>query len=236
MTEKQLSVILPVYNEEKNIETVINDICFNLSLIMDKFEIIVVNDGSTDGTQGILSKISLESEHVNIITHGKNSGYGIALMSGVRNAKYPSVFLMDADGQFNTAELEKAFGYLDEFDIVMGYRVRRADSFYRTIFARGYGCLVFLFFGLRFKDVNCGFKLFKKSVLSEKNKSIGGVFYTEVLLKAKKRGLRIKEIPVVHFPRLKGKQTGASPRVIFDALRDLVKLKLALIRDKIKIS
>ena len=234
MENKKLSIILPVYNEEQNIEEVIDDICSNLSLPTDDFEIIVVNDGSDDGTAAILEKISLGKPYIKVITHHKNLGYGIALMSGVGKSRYSLVFFMDADGQFNIRELEKAFCYLEKFDAVIGYRVKRADPFYRTILAIGYSCLVFLFFGLRFRDVNCGFKLFKKNVLEEKNNSTAGVFYTEVLLKAKNRGFKIKEIPVTHYPRLRGRQTGGAPGVIFGAIKDLLRLKRALMREKAK--
>lgn len=234
MTSRQISIILPVYNEEQNIEAVIKDICSTLPLITDDFEIIIVNDGSKDGTPAILERISRGKSYIKVVTHRKNSGYGMAIMSGVVNARYPLVFSMDADGQFNIRELEKALLYFKEFDIVIGYRVNRADSLYRKILAIGYSWLVFLFFGLRLKDVNCGFKLLKKSVFDEGNITTAGVFYTEVLLKAKKRGFRIKEIPVMHLPRLQGRQTGGTPKVIFGAILDLLRLKCALMRAKTK--
>ena len=157
MTKRQISIILPVYNEEQNIEAVINDICSILPLITDDFEIIIVNDGSKDGTLAILERICREKAYIKVVTHCKNSGYGKAIMSGVVNARFPLVFSMDADGQFNIRELEKALLYFKEFDIVIGCRVNRADSLYRKILAIGYSWLVFLFFGSRLKDVNCAF-------------------------------------------------------------------------------
>lgn len=231
-----LSVILPVFNEEGNIEKVIEQARVFLCGcdLFGAHEIIVVNDASNDGTQGLLQKIVDKFPDLKVITHAKNLGYGKALLSGVKIARFPLLFFMDADGQFRVRELEKALCYLEGFDIVMGYRVKRADSFCRTLLARGYGWLVFLFFGLRFKDVNCGFKLFKKYVFEEKNNSTAGVFYTEVLLRAKNRGFKIKEIPVTHLPRLKGKQTGGSLGVIFGAILDLLRLKRDLIREKTK--
>jgi glycosyltransferase involved in cell wall biosynthesis len=234
MINRQISVILPVYNEAQNIEGVISDICSTLPAITDAFEIVMVNDGSRDATAGILENISSGKSYIKVITHQKNFGYGVSIMSGVANSRYPLVFSMDADGQFDIKELKKALCYLKDFDIVIGYRANRADSFYRIILATGYSWLVFLFFGLRFKDVNCGFKLLKKSVFDQGNISTAGVFYTEVLLKAKKRGFRIKEIPVTHLPRLRGRQTGGSPGVMFGAIVDLFRLKRALIREKAK--
>ena len=188
-----LSVILPVFNEEGNIGKIIEQIHNFLCTcdLFEAYEIIVVNDGSNDDTGGALQKINHKFPGLKIMTHAKNLGYGKALLTGVEISEFPLLFFMDADGQFNIRELEKAFSYLEEFDAVIGYRVKRADPFYRMILATGYSCLVFLFFGLRFRDVNCGFKLFKKTVLEEENKSTAGVFYTEVLLKAKKRGFKI---------------------------------------------
>lgn len=235
MLKEQISVILPVYNEEDNIEAVINDICSTLPAITQNFEIVIVNDASKDGTAAILEKISRQRQCAKVITHNKNCGYGRSIMTGVANSRYPLIFSMDADGQFDVKELAKALRYLGEDDIVIGYRLNRADPFYRLILARGYACLVFLFFGLRFKDVNCGFKLLKKFVFEQDHISTAGVFYTEVLLKAKKRGFKIKEIPVTHLPRLKGRQSGGSLRVIFQAVIDLFRLKRALIGKKQKI-
>ena len=122
------------------------------------------------------------------------------------------------------------FCFLGNCDIIMGYRYKRKDPFYRIILAKIYSYLVLLFFGLVLKDVNCGFKLLKKEVVKEANLNCkGGAFYTEILLKAKNRGYRIKEVPVRHFPRLRGKQTGANPKTIFNAITDLIRLKYVLI-------
>jgi glycosyltransferase involved in cell wall biosynthesis len=231
-----LSIILPVYNEEENIKKVIKEIddFFVSQDIFENYEIIIVDDGSKDRSSEILKEIRSHYSNIKAISHHKNLGYGRALISGVQSARYPLFFFMDADGQFNISEIDKLISHVEDYDIITGYRHNRKDSFYRVMLGKIYSWLVFLLFGLKLKDINCGFKLFKRETLNLENmyNSNGGVFYTKIFLKAK--GYKIKEVPVEHFPRLKGKQTGASPRVIFDAMIDLIKLKYSSIRDKIK--
>ena len=223
-----ISVILPVYNEGDNIKKVIED---SANFLQDRdifkdYEIIAINDGSRDNTAAILSGLANKFPYLKVITHCRNLGYGKALTSGSTNAQFPLVFFMDADGQFNIGEIEKMLFYLEEFDIIAGNRYKRADAFYRVMLGKIYSWSISLLFRLKLKDVNCGFKLFKRETLETENINCGaGIFYAKLLLKAKNRGFRIKEIPVEHFPRLKGRQTGASPRVIFNAVIDLIKLK-----------
>lgn len=223
-----LSVILPVYNEEGNIENLVRNSSRFLAAhdIIKNYEVILVNDGSNDNTALILKKLANEIPCIKVITHRKNLGYGMALTSGLNKSICPLVLFMDADGQFNITEINKLISFADDYDIITGYRYNRKDSFYRVALGRVFGWLVFLLLGLKFKDINCGFKLFKREALNLENarKSSGGVFYTEIFSKAK--GYKIKEVPIEHFPRLKGKQTGASKRIIFNAVIDLIKLKI----------
>lgn len=223
-----LSVILPVYNEEENIEKTVKDSAKFLATqeIFKNYEFVLVNDGSKDSTATILKKLVNEIPCSKVITHRKNLGYGMALTSGLNESIYPLVFFMDSDGQFNISEINKLIYFVDDYDIIIGYRYNRKDSFYRVVLGRIYSGLVFLLLGLKFKDINCGFKLFKREALNLENahNSSGGVFYTGIFLKAK--GCKIKEVPVEHFPRLKGKQTGASKKVIFNAVMDLIGLRM----------
>lgn len=222
-----ISTILPAYNEEGNIEKVIEEtaIFFQNQDICKDYEIIVVDDGSRDNTAKILRELKNKNPYLKVITHCKNLGYGKVLMSGVENSRYPLILFMDADGQFEIREVEEMLNCSSAYDIIMGYRYKRKDPFYRIILGKIYTLLAFLLFGLKFKDINCGFKLFKReTIIEDSYRFNGGVFYTEVLLKAKNRGLRIKEVPVEHFPRLKGKQTGASLKVILNAAIGIIKL------------
>lgn len=223
-----LSVIFPVYNEEGNIEKTVKDSAKFLSThkIIKNYEIILVNDGSKDNTAIILSQLLHEFPCAKIITHRKNLGYGAALTSGVVESRYPFVLFMDADGQFHISEVDKLIPFVDNYDIIVGYRFNRRDSFCRVALGRIYGGLVSLLLGMKFKDINCGFKLFKREVLNLENthNSNGGIFYAEVFLKV--RGCKIKEIPVGHFPRLTGKETGASKKIILNTIMDLIRLRL----------
>lgn len=224
-----ISIILPVYNEEYNLRQVIEDIVNFLQNQekFEKYEIIAIDDGSSDNTAKILREIRNRILHLKVVTHSENLGYGRALISGVEISQYPLVLFIDSDGQFNIREINRMFIYLDDFDIITGYRYKRKDKLYRVILGKIYSWLVTVLFGLRIKDINCGFKLFRKEIFSN-NLDIqckDGVFYTEILLKAINNGYKIKQIPVEHFSRLRGRGTGGNPGIIWNSLIDLFRLK-----------
>lgn len=226
MEKNNLSVILPVYNEAGVIEGVVTLALKHLSCLAVDFEIIIVNDGSTDNVSEVLRKIPLLDGRIKTVSHKTNLGYGRALMSGVGVSKYPLIFFMDADGQFDISEIDKLICYVKDYSIITGYRYERKDNFYRIFLGNAYGLFVFLLFGLRLKDINCGFKLFRREVLEKETFSCSaGAFYTEILLKARKHGYKVKEVVIGHFPRLKGRESGANPSVIFNAFLDLIKLR-----------
>jgi len=224
--QHSLSIVLPVYNEEDNIQkTIENSLDFlDHQDFFTQYEVIIVDDGSKDQTANILKKFN-DNEFLKIITHPKNLGYGGALVSGIKQARFPWLLLMDSDGQFKISSIQDISGYLSEYDIIAGYRRRRADTFYREFLGKTYTFLVCRLFGLALKDVNCGFKLFRKEALCLNGAHYhAGVFYTDIFIKAKQNGLRIKEVPIDHFPRVSGKQTGADFNVISKSVIDLVKL------------
>jgi len=223
---RSISLVLPAYNEEGNIEKTVKDsIAFLESKdIFREFEIIVVDDGSRDSTSAILKKLK-ENFSIKIITHSKNLGYGKALMSGVDNSQFPLIFFMDADGQFDIRDLDKLFSYLDRYDIVVGYREKRQDSLYRIILGKTHTFLISLLFELKLRDVNCGFKLIKREVFDTLDSLCSGpLAYSDILVNAKNKGLKIKEVPVSHYPCRKGNQTGGSLKVILSAIKELLEL------------
>lgn len=225
-----ISVVLPVYNEESGIEkTVENSVTFFKEQdFFDKYEIIAVNDGSTDQTGLILEKLKENSACLKVITHSRNLGYGRALASGVSEAIFPWVLMMDADGQFKIDALNGMLEYISDYDIVTGYRYKRTDPIHRVFIGKFYTFLSCLLFGLKIKDVNCGFKLFRREILSfDDTICHAGAFYTGVYVQAKAKNCRIKEVPVEHFPREGGRQTGVSIKVIFMAVLDLIKLSFS---------
>jgi len=227
MTNKySLSVVLPTYNEEGSIEQTIEESVAFLKQQnkFEEYEIIVVDDGSTDQTASILKKLE-DIELLKIITHPRNLGFGGAIVSGIKRAQYSWLLIMDSDGQFKIDSIQKITDYLSEYDIIAGYRCRRADVFYREFLGKAYTYLVCRLFGLTIKDINCGFKMFKKEALHLNGEHYhAGVFYTDIFIKAKQSGHRIIEVPIEHYPRASGRQTGANVNVIFKAAMDLVRL------------
>lgn len=225
---KTLSVFLPALNEEDNIESTVKsalDVLKELNL--DDFEIIVVDDGSTDKTPETVEKISLNESKIRLVRHNRNRGYGSALKTGFESSKFPWVAFTDADGQFNFSEIKEFLKYTNDADLILGYRKNRADPFFRKVLTYGWKMLTLILFGLNLKDYSCGFKLIKKKVFDESLPLLAEekVTQIELLVKAKNIGFRFKEIGVNHYPRRFGVPTGASVSVLLKSLLDLIKLK-----------
>jgi len=221
-----ISVIFPAYNEELNIEKAINSARDAMGKFFETVEIIVVNDGSADRTGEILDHAAKESKDVRVIHHAQNSGYGAALRTGLYAAKNDLVFFSDSDLQFDLEEIRHLLEWIDHYEIVAGYRVRRADPFVRRFNAWGWRTVVRMVLGLNVRDIDCAFKLFRREVFQVvKLASVGAMVNTELLTRAQQEGLRIKEVPVSHFPRQAGKQTGANLQVILKAFRELLVMR-----------
>lgn len=229
MIEHSISIVLPIYNEEGNISEVINRILRVLPGVADTFEIIAVDDGSVDKTAAILKGIESSDSRIKVIRHCLNEGYGAALTSGFRKAKNEFILMMDSDRQFDISEVTKFIPYMQNYDFVIGFRMNRSDPLYRCILGGVFNFITRIFFGVNTKDINCGFKLFKASLL---HKMVlftkGALINAEILSQAQKNKVRVKEIEVQHYPRVYGKQTGAAPRVILNALLDIFLLRMRL--------
>lgn len=226
-----VSIVLPAYNEERNIEKAVESCLSVLEKISREYEVIVVDDGSKDNTGKIADKLQDKNAHVRVIHHPKNEGYASALRSGFENSKFELVFYTDSDNQFNIDELPKMLSLIKDFDIIVGYRVNRKDSFYREVISRGYNFLIRILLGIKLKDVDCSFKLFKGDVIRKiKIEHEGWLVDTEILAKAMKKGYKIKEIPVTHYPRLNGKSTVKPISSIFNTFKELIKLRIELFR------
>lgn len=224
MKLKDLSVFFPAYNEQDNIvKTVENALGVVPSLARD-FEILVINDGSSDQTVERLKESGVLNK-VRIITHEVNKGYGAALKTGFANSKYGYVFFTDGDGQFDISELEKLVSLIQGCDIAIGYRIKRKDPLFRIINAKAYNLLIRILFGLNVRDIDCAFKLIKKESLDSLVLESNGAFISaELLIRARKKGFVIKECGVKHFEREKGKATGNNPGVVIRAFADLFRL------------
>lgn len=225
MRLKNLSVFFPAYNEEANIVHTIEKAFRIIPSFAEQFEVIAVDDGSSDKTAQHLSGLSKKYPNLKVITHQRNRGYGAALKSGFLNAKYEYFFFTDSDGQFRIEEIENFIPLINDCDIVAGFRIKRNDPLYRIINAKAYNLLIRMLFGLKIKDIDCAFKLIRKKVIdSIELKSEGAFVSVEFLIKSKNRGFLIRQLKVNHYPRKKGKPTGNNPSVIFRSFAELFKL------------
>lgn len=202
---KQISVVLPAYNEEKNINEAIAQISGYLQKKFKDFEIIVVDDGSTDKTSAVVKNLAKKNKHIKLVVHSPNKGYGAALRSGFNAAQGQMIFYTDSDNQYSITELDKLLKYSKDYDIVAGYRLYHKDPLTRIVISNVYNLIIRLLFGLKVKDVDCSFKLYRKRVFDNINlKSNTGLIDAEVLIKAKKAGMTLYQVGVNHYPRLKG--------------------------------
>ncbi|MCD4781357.1 MAG: glycosyltransferase family 2 protein [Candidatus Omnitrophica bacterium] len=227
MNKDAISVVLPSYDLADIIGKTLSDTYDYLSkqTFFLRYEVIVVDDGSRDKTAQFLKDAAARYPSLKVVTHSENEGYGAALLSGLHIAQYSSILFMDADGQFQISSLVDMQPFLEDDDIITGYRSHRRDSVYRILLGKMYTWFACRLFDLSLKDINCGFKLFKKDRFNfDEFDCHAGVFYTDFFIQAREKGCRIKEVPVAHFPRVQGKQTGASLEVIIEALRDLYRL------------
>ena len=224
-----LSLFFPTYNEEGNIKKVVLNAKKTLLKTAKNWEIIVVNDGSKDDTMKIVSDLSKEEPRIRLINHRTNRGYGGSLQSGFYNSKYDWITFTDSDGQFDFSEIDNFIKTQKETnaDLVIGYYKKRQVSKFKIITSKMWELAVFVLFGLHVKDVDCGFKLISKKVIEKipRLESERGAFISsEFLIKSKKAGFKIVEIPITHYPRTAGKGTGRDIKVIVKSFVDLFRL------------
>ena len=229
-----ISLVLPAYNEADNIEPMVAEATPALQAVADDYEIIVVDDGSADDTAAVTRQVIESNPHVRLVQHPVNQGFGAAVFSGFTSAEKDWIFYTDADRQFVLSELERFVPYMDQADLIAGYRAPRRDPFLRVLYGKGWSMLCTLFFGYTVRDVDCGFKLFRREIiqtLAPTIESRGATFSIEWLVRAKRAGYRFVELPVSHRPRVAGSQTGANIDVIVRAFRELMRVRLQLWRE-----
>ncbi len=226
---QSISVVFPAFNEERNVADAIEQANDCLEDLTADWEIIVVDDGSRDRTAEIIDAIAGRDPRVKTVHHAVNQGYGAALRSGIQIAKKDLIFFSDADLQFHLTELPLLLVWAEQFDAVIGYRHHRNDPFYRKVFAFGWNVLVRLVLGLKVRDIDCAFKLFRSSLFRViKMDAVGAMVNTDILVQAMRMGFKIKQVPVTHFERRAGAPTGARLRVIVKAFRELARLHFKL--------
>jgi len=226
----ELSVFFPCYNEAKNIRNTIDKALPIIEKIAKKWEIIIIDDGSTDNTGKIIRQIQKKHpKRIKIITHRPNRGYGAAFKSGFYASRYQWITFTDADGQFDFNDIHRLIKKQQQTkaDIVIGYYLGRKVPFYRIWGSKLWQLAVFLLFGLKVKDIDCGFKLIKKEIINaipSLESERGPFISSEFLIKAKKAGFKVVEQGVHHFSRQAGQATGANLNVILSGFKDLFSL------------
>jgi glycosyltransferase involved in cell wall biosynthesis len=219
----EISAVMPAYNEEANLEQSVGRMATALQTFTRGFEIIVVDDGSQDGTAAVLERLKGVHPQLRVIRHAANRGYGAALRSGFDAARFGWIFLMDADNQFDPMEVELLLARAADADIVAGYRKHRRDPLLRRLNAWAFFTLVRLLFGKLVRDVNCAFRLTRRDLIERMAlHSEGALINTEMLVLARQLQARVAEVPVHHYPRRAGKQTGANIRVVIRAFAELL--------------
>ncbi|MEW5990070.1 MAG: glycosyltransferase family 2 protein [Chloroflexota bacterium] len=226
-----LSYFFPAHNEEANLRGLVDEALATLPTLAEAFEIVIVDDGSRDATPQIADELAADDARVRAVHHPRNLGYGAALRSGFAAARHDLIAFTDGDRQFKVADVGRltARYAAGGADVVVGYRIKRADPLVRTLYAKAYRLANRIFFGLRVTDVDCAYKLFRRDALAGINVESGGAFFSaELLIKLRASGRSVVEVGVPHYPRTAGSPTGAKPSVVVRAMRDFWALRLRL--------
>ena len=228
-----LSYFFPAHNEEANLAGLVAEALETLPRLADAFEIVIVNDGSRDATGRIADDLAAANPGVvRAVHHPVNLGYGAALRSGFRAARHDHVAFTDGDRQFRVEDVGRLIERMaaaDQPDIVVGFRIKRADPLVRTLYARAYRLANRIFFGLRVRDVDCACKLFRRDALRGVAVESGGAFFSaELLIKVQAAGRSVAQVGIPHYPRTAGSPTGAKPSVIWRAVKDFWGLRLRM--------
>jgi glycosyltransferase involved in cell wall biosynthesis len=219
------SLVLPAHNEAENIEPVVHRALDVLPNYFDRFEIIVVDDGSKDDTGAIIDRLASEDLRVRTIHHTRNRGYGGALTSGFKASTGDHVMFMDSDRQFDITDIELLYPFIQTHEIVAGFRMMRQDELHRRIFAETFNLVVRVLFGVHLRDIDCAFKVFDGDLIrSLELSSPGALINAEIQAKARRQGAAVQQVGVRHFARIAGEATGGNPRVIVRAMKETIVL------------
>ncbi|HZQ11139.1 MAG TPA: glycosyltransferase family 2 protein [Anaerolineae bacterium] len=227
-----LSVVIPAFNEEPNVAEALQRVSAVCQTLNREYEIILVNDGSRDRTGEIAKSMIGKIPNLRVVENNPNRGYGGALKAGFYAATMDLIVFVPSDNQFDFGQVDSMLEQIGGAGIVTGYRANDADPPMRRVNRWGWNLLVRLFFGNMARDIDCGFKLFRREILQHVTlNSDGAMVDTELLAGAQARGYKIVEVPLKHLPRTAGSPTGANLRVILRAFRDLVRFRLRLWRE-----
>jgi glycosyltransferase involved in cell wall biosynthesis len=226
-----LSIFFPAYNDSGTIASLVITALQTARGLTSDFEVIIINDGSADATARIADELARTYPEVRVVHHARNRGYGGALQSGFKAATRELVFYTDGDAQYDPSEMTRLWHALDDtIDLVNGYKISRSDPVHRIVIGRIYHHTVRLLFGLQVRDVDCDFRLLRRSifqqVLLEKN---SGVICLEMMKKIQDAGFHIAEVPVHHYHRAYGKSQFFNFRRLFKTAVDVARLWFALV-------
>jgi glycosyltransferase involved in cell wall biosynthesis len=225
---ESLSVFFPAYNDEATIAGLVGDALSVLPSLADDFEVIVVDDGSTDGTAAVLDELARADGRVRVVHHESNRGYGGALRTGFACATKELVFYTDGDGQYDVREIALLRPLLTEgVDIVNGYKIKRADSWQRKALGAAYNRLAHLLFSIPIRDVDCDFRLIRRRAVERVELvSSSGSICVELVHKLHRAGRVFAETPVHHYPRAHGRSQFFTLRRVGRTALDLLSLRL----------
>ncbi len=218
----RLSLVIPAFNEEAGIRRAVAEADDALAALTADYEVIVVDDGSRDGTADAVRDAMASRPRVRLLRHESNRGYGAALRTGFEAARLDRVAFTDADCQFHLADLDSLLRLTDDSPLAVGYRLDRQDTRLRRFVSKGYNLMARALLGTRVRDCDCALKVFRREALAELLPESSGFFVnTEMLARARQRGYRVAEAGVRHRPRREG-SSKVSPRDVPRVLKALL--------------
>jgi glycosyltransferase involved in cell wall biosynthesis len=226
-----LSIFFPAYNDSGTIASMVIRAVRTAAELTPDFEVIVVDDGSADGTAEIADELAHTYPQVRAVHHPRNRDYGAALRTGFRSATKDLIFYTDGDAQYDPSELSTLWASMTpDADMVNGYKISRSDPPHRIIIGRLYHYIVSLLFGLRLRDVDCDFRLMRRAIFDRINlEKTSGIICVEMMKKIQDAGFRIVEVPVHHYHRAFGRSQFFNYRRLFRVAKDLLILWFALV-------
>lgn len=229
---ESMSMIVLAYNDAPSLPELVEKLERNLAALATSHEIIVVDDGSSDGTENVISEMQHGNPSLRYLRHPRNQGVGAGFRTGVLAAKHAIVGYIDGDGQYDPGDLGLLLSALEDADAVTGERAKREDGFKRNVISGIYNAILRQVYGLPFRDTNSGFKLYRRAFLEAALPLISnGAFYdAEVLMKGLAKGFRCREIPISHYPRRHGIARGVSAVSVGGAIRGIVMDEFAVYR------
>jgi glycosyltransferase involved in cell wall biosynthesis len=220
----ELSLVLPVHNEAENLRWLLPHIATTLPTLADRYEVVVVDDGSSDGSGALATALAEElGMELLVLRHEHKSGYGATVGDGLRAARLAYVAFTDADGQFEVADIGLLVPLLDGADLVGGWREERRDAAMRSVVSWVFNTLVLVLYRLPYRDLDCALKVMRREVLESVDlRARSALLNTELYYKARYAGWRIAQHPVPHHARRAGRRSGARPRAIARAVKELI--------------